>query len=309
MVDIKALGEEIVQSVKALVKRASDRLDARIEALQARIASSEDLEKAYRTTLFAELEDVRKAIAEIPAGPQGPAGEPGPAGPQGAPGPIGERGIDGAPGERGMEGPQGPAGPAGPEGKDGRDGRDGKDGRDGVDGKDGRDALEIDILDDIDPAKSYPRGTFASFRGGLVRAARKTDPFTGDLGAAGWKVVVDGLADVKFEHVDARTVDIVVTRTSDAVNVVRAQFPVLIDKGVYRAESAYEAGDCVTWGGSLWIAQRATSEKPETSDAWRLAVKRGRDGRDGKPGERGEKGEKGEPGRDLTQLALDGRKY
>lgn len=58
-------------------------------------------------------------------------------------------------------------------------------------------------------------------------------------------------------------------------------FPVVLDRGVFADGKTYEEGDAVTWGGSLWIAQRATSSKPDTTDSgWRLAVKRGRDGRD-----------------------------
>ena len=44
---------------------------------------------------------------------------------------------------------------------------------------------------------------------------------------------------------------------------------------------AYATGDAITWGGSLWIALRDNTEKPESGDAWQLAVKKGRDGRDG----------------------------
>ena len=40
-------------------------------------------------------------------------------------------------------------------------------------------------------------------------------------------------------------------------------------------------GDGTTWGGSFWIAQGETGEKPDTGKGWRLAVKKGRDGRDG----------------------------
>jgi hypothetical protein len=47
-------------------------------------------------------------------------------------------------------------------------------------------------------------------------------------------------------------------------------------KGVWRSGD-YVAGDCVSYGGSLWICQRDTEDKPETSDAWKLAVKKGRD--------------------------------
>lgn len=58
-------------------------------------------------------------------------------------------------------------------------------------------------------------------------------------------------------------------------------FPVVLDRGVYAEGREYEEGDGVTWGGSYWIAQRATSQKPDSPDSgWRLAVKRGRDGKD-----------------------------
>jgi hypothetical protein len=43
------------------------------------------------------------------------------------------------------------------------------------------------------------------------------------------------------------------------------------------------AGDAVSHGGSLFIAQGDTNAKPGKSDDWRLAVKRGADGRDWRP--------------------------
>lgn len=55
----------------------------------------------------------------------------------------------------------------------------------------------------------------------------------------------------------------------------------ILDKGVYRDGDRYEKGDAVTFGGSLWISCADNPEgKPGVSDAWRLAVKRGRDGRE-----------------------------
>ncbi|TCM17214.1 hypothetical protein EDF56_106330 [Novosphingobium sp. PhB165] len=60
-------------------------------------------------------------------------------------------------------------------------------------------------------------------------------------------------------------------------------FPVMIDRGVYSIEREYVRGDTVSWGGSLWIAQKDSPGKPDTADSgWRLAVKKGRDGRDAK---------------------------
>lgn len=53
----------------------------------------------------------------------------------------------------------------------------------------------------------------------------------------------------------------------------------ILDRGVWE-QRAYEKGDAVSYGGSLWIAQQDTEDAPGTSKAWRLAVKRGRDGKD-----------------------------
>lgn len=55
-----------------------------------------------------------------------------------------------------------------------------------------------------------------------------------------------------------------------------------IYKGVWK-EGEFQRGQLVTQGGSLFLAQRDTTDKPETSDAWKLVVKRGRDGRDFRP--------------------------
>jgi integrin beta 3 len=82
-----------------------------------------------------------------------------------------------------------------------------------------------------------------------------------------------------------------------------------IYRGVWKAGDAYEPGDTVTWGGSLFVCRRETIAKPETNDDWTLAVKRGRDGKDGQPGRPGERGPEGAAGRDLTQRGPDGSKW
>ena len=88
-----------------------------------------------------------------------------------------------------------------------------------------------------------------------------------------------GFEDLDVAQLNERDVLIRFVRGED-----KKEFPLRFgswtDRGVYKADTAYQAGDGVTWGGSFWIAQRETSDKPETSDAWRLAVKRGRDGKD-----------------------------
>lgn len=55
--------------------------------------------------------------------------------------------------------------------------------------------------------------------------------------------------------------------------------PCIIDRGPYRTGEKYQKGDAVSYGGSLWIAQDATDEKPDGGKGWRLAVKKGRDAR------------------------------
>lgn len=62
--------------------------------------------------------------------------------------------------------------------------------------------------------------------------------------------------------------------------------PGLKYREVYQEGVAYKRGDCVTWGGSLWIAMSDTRVHPRVTAAggrdWRLAVKAGRPGKDGK---------------------------
>lgn len=83
----------------------------------------------------------------------------------------------------------------------------------------------------------------------------------------------------------------------EVVKEFRHALPVQLDRGVWK-DGAYLKGDGVTWGGSFWIAQEDTADKPETSKAWRLAVKRGRDGKDGKTGPKGDTGPQGPSGVD-----------
>jgi hypothetical protein len=59
--------------------------------------------------------------------------------------------------------------------------------------------------------------------------------------------------------------------------------PFLRQKGVYVDGAEYVEGDVVTWAGSQWHANEATTSKPGNgSKAWTLVVKCGRDGKDGR---------------------------
>ena len=163
-------------------------------------------------------------------------------------------------------------------GKDGTDGRDGRDGRDGVDG---RDALDITLLPDIDPAKAYARGTWACWRGGIVVATRNTTPLgTESAESAGWAVVVNGLSALTVSY-DGERLFTVRSVLTDGLHEQSFTTPVVLDRGVWDEQRAYDCGDAVTCEGAVWIAQAPSSKmRPGTTDAWRLAVKRGRDGRD-----------------------------
>lgn len=156
----------------------------------------------------------------------------------------------------------GPAGPAGPKGLNGPEGPE------GVPGRDGRDGISI-------PGP------------------------TGETGAAGHDGANgrDG-QDGSLEQL-AMTYDGVRTFTFTRENgapirggVIRVPF--ILDCGVYQSGTAYEQGDAVTFGGSLWIAQAATDAKPgDGATPWRLAVKAGREGRAGKDGKDGKAGKDG----------------
>jgi len=51
------------------------------------------------------------------------------------------------------------------------------------------------------------------------------------------------------------------------------------DKGYWRDGMTVEKGDFVTHDGCLWVAQKDTNDRPGyKKDAWRMAVRKGRDG-------------------------------
>ena len=93
-----------------------------------------------------------------------------------------------------------------------------------------------------------------------------------------------GFDDLTVEYDGERTIRLKMER-GEMVKESSIVLPVNIDRGIYGEGKQYETGDSVTWAGSYWIAQRATSSKPDSADSgWRLAVKRGRDGKDGRNG-------------------------
>lgn len=90
---------------------------------------------------------------------------------------------------------------------------------------------------------------------------------------------LDGLGfdDLKFEADESGRPIAKFQRGEVVKSVV---LPCIIDRGPFRAGDRYLKGDAVSYGGSLWIAQVDTADKPDGGAGWRLAVKKGRDGKD-----------------------------
>lgn len=141
---------------------------------------------------------------------------------------------------------------------------------------DGRDALQIELEPCIDETKSYPRGTYATHKGGLWRSYQKTD------GMRGWECIVDGVAGVNIQQDEERLFTISLEKSSGLVDVKTFAIPVTIYRDVFKAGKEYEPGDTVTWAGSLWHCNEKTTDKPGEpgTKGWTLAVKKGRDLRD-----------------------------
>src|SRR5262245_38076537 len=107
-----------------------------------------------------------------------------------------------------------------------------------------------------------------------VAAPEARPPIPGPPGPAG----ADGMS---LEHLSAHLENdrILVLELANGDRVHRAStrcdWP--IDRGVWEPGVNYEAGDSVSLGGGLWIAQADTVARPGTGEAWRLAVKPGKD--------------------------------
>jgi integrin beta 3 len=128
--------------------------------------------------------------------------------------------------------------------------------------------------------------------GARVAALETRPPVPGPPGPAGQDGL--GLQDLAVEQ-DGHTVTWKFA-SGDQVKTFPLTFAFLRDCGVYVEGRSYEPGDVVSWGGSLWACQAATTGRPglvATAAAWRLCVKCGRDGKDGKPGDRGPAGPAG----------------
>jgi len=148
------------------------------------------------------------------------------------------------------------------------------------DGERGLDAVQIEILPSISEAKRYPKGTYARWNGGLVRAYRDTD-IGKDALACGWEMVVNGVSDVQVHQLEGGEFAIKTVMSSGQSNIVKAVLPTMEYKGVWKeSHGEYHKGHTVTQNGSVWHCNQKTTDKPGTSDAWTLCVKKGADGKD-----------------------------
>ena len=109
-------------------------------------------------------------------------------------------------------------------------------------------------------------------------------PIPGPPGADG-KDGIDGLGfdDLMVEHDGERGFIFKLSRGERVREVGRVSIPLMLYRGLYTPGRAYEPGDVVTHGGSLWHCHKATTTRPETAEGaefWRLSVKRGDKGKD-----------------------------
>lgn len=148
--------------------------------------------------------------------------------------------------------------------------------KDGKDGEPGKSLAPDDILPFLKSmqaewALDFERRAQALFQKAVDDIPKPKDGKDGADGI-GWD-------NMTVEHDGKRTVTLkwVKGETEVSAPVV---FPCNIDAGFYKEGTQYEQGDGVTFGGSYWIAQKATGAKPEVnSEDWRLAVRKGRDGK------------------------------
>ncbi len=237
------------------------------------------------------------------------------AGEDGADGAPGRDGIDGKDGAPGIDGKDGAPGADGARGEDGIGGLNGAPGRDGVDGKD----AVLDTLMIADAIREMKE--FENLVAGLiVEHLENSPPLRGPQGPQGEPGIAvsgkdgapgkdgengrdgrdgqpgvpgqpgakgadgqDGLGIDDYEVVledEGRHEVRRWKRGEEVVREIRIRRSDIIYRGIWKPEG-YMGGDAVTYDGSIFIAKRDTSDKPGTSDAWQLSVKRGRDGKDG----------------------------
>jgi hypothetical protein len=212
-------------------------------------------------------------------------------------------------------------------GKDGAPGKDGEPGRDGVDGAPGRDGTSVTVKDIEglvkDEVRNWTEGLpipkdgkdgkdgVPGQRGekgadgiGLAGAmidrdgnlmATLSNGEVKNLGPVVGKNGTDGKDGIGFDSFDmeyipeAHEISIKAT-AAGRVKEVRFSAGGIRPAGYWREGTKAKAGEAWTHDGSLWIATKDTSTKPETTGSdWVIGARKGRDG------ERGQKGIDGAP--------------
>lgn len=169
-----------------------------------------------------------------------------------------------------------PAPEKGEKGDAGEPGRDGNDGADGQNGADGRGVKEL-LIDRTGQL-------IATMDDGEMKSLGPVCGKDGTPGEKG-KDGRDGIDLTSFDAVvldDDRTIEFKFA-SGDEERVASFKWPTMIYRDVFKEGQEYDHGDMVTWGGSLWHCDKATTAKPGTED-WTLACKKGRDGKDAKNG-------------------------
>jgi hypothetical protein len=295
-------GKDFDPAALAAIDERVEQLSATVETVR-KLASEEPTGTAAAecaNTVVSGLEALASQVAELKQAPASPSsfvidaeGDMVAVYPDGSTKAVGRaRGKDGNRGASVMDGSIDDAGALTLRMSDGRvvnvgrvRGEPGKPGDPGV-GKPGRDALELGVQVGLDESRSYPANSCFAYRGGTVLSVRVTDPIDGvdDIAKAGWRVLLDGVAEETEEALDdGRFVERTTVYTSGRRFARRETTSTMIYRGVHAAERLYKKGDLVTWNGSLWHAERPTKSKPP-SDDWKLVAKAGRDAhpRDGK---------------------------
>lgn len=188
-----------------------------------------------------------------------------------------------------------PAAKDGIDGKDGRDGIDGRNGADGINGKDGAPGRDgADVVDLLIDRAGELIVTLSDGRAKSIGPVIGRDGVDADMAALSKQIAdavasipapkdgIDGFGfdDMDVHHDGERGFTLRFTK-GEHVKEFLITVPVVLDRGVFKDGQTYQKGDGVTWGGSFWIAQVDTGDKPDVGKGWRLAVKRGRDGKDG----------------------------
>lgn len=286
MFDGKAFAADILAGVRAHVDKMCGPLLARLEAVESRAAVVGPPGPPGERGLPGEAAEPVSAALLAEAVRAYLEANPPPAGP---PGKDGRDGIDGAHGEKGVDGRDGVDGKDGSPGEPGRDGERGLAGRDGIDGKDA--AQMVSFLKNADGMLMVTLSDGRVIDTGIRDGLDGKDGSPGPAGRDGFQ-----LEDFDSEIRDGGRFLTLKFEAGDITHTVEHQLDVVLDRGGFLEGKTYLPGDGVTFGGEFYIAQAQTAAKPDASDDWRKAVRRGRDGRNGKDGERGVEGKQGPPG-------------